>query len=194
MIAPIQSHSNRRPEKLFEKFLTPPTAGLDRANEGNLSKWIAINSWGEHCAFSFSRTTMRGVSDVQFVFVLVLLPLFFGALVYALWSPSVLLQHIQGSGLRPMSVSPSIDGWKFIRDSLPDFLWAFSLANGISFVWLRSASVLKYLFFIIALTCAILFECMQMAKILAGTGSICDMVIYSIAFCVSFLTTKVIKK
>ncbi len=78
----------------------------------------------------------------------------------------------------------------YISNYIPDGLWAYSFTATILIIWNREINIF---WFIILGLCFVIFEILQYAQILNGTGDILDVIIYFLFGLASIIINKLIK-
>ena len=119
-----------------------------------------------HKALSLAEISMR-LSLKHDIFLNIILPVLVGSCLYFM--------------------SSNIDLTGFLRNQLPDGLWAYGLCSGLLIIWNRKINIIWisviYIIFI-------LFEALQHFHVISGTGDWFDIIIYFSFSTISLLTNK----
>lgn len=98
---------------------------------------------------------------------------------------NIILPVLGGSCLYFMSSNLSLTG--FLRNQLPDGLWAYGLTSSLLIIWNRKINIIWIsIIFIIFL----LFESLQHFHFISGTGDWFDIIMYFSFSTISLLTNK----
>lgn len=112
-------------------------------------------------------------------FLMSLLFLGFGAMIYILFRPNTHIAVICDSiiDLDLFRQSVSIFGCNFLKFYLPDLLWGLSLSLGMYAIFLPNLKQ-KIVLSVIVLLCGVVWEILQWTGIIGGTGDIIDIIMY----------------
>ena len=127
--------------------------------------------------------------SVIFWFMMVVIPLVVGLVVYLFFKPSAYVSKLITStlGIRGLSVQVPNDWfWNIVRYYMCDFLWAFSLTAVIALIFYDS----RYTVFIsisICLLVGIFIELMQLWHFVSGIFDVGDLIAQSIGSIISII-------
>jgi hypothetical protein len=132
------------------------------------------------------------------IFLNVLLPLFFGGLIYVLFrSKSLNMFHwFESIGLQKQvmkmrdAIYPArahLPTWLYY--SLPDGLWAYSFSSAFIILWRDQSSIGKY-WLLIPFTTGCLSEVAQGLGMMKGTFDVIDLAMYSLGIILSIVILK----
>ncbi|MCE7926432.1 MAG: hypothetical protein DYG98_25585 [Haliscomenobacteraceae bacterium CHB4] len=118
------------------------------------------------------------------MFMHILLPIFSGTMIYALWRGIPL---IDSSGeIFPLLYARNAPDW--IIYSLPDSLWCYAFLSTIFLIW-KKPSISHFLWLGLAIVIALLSEVLQAFNFIHGTFDWNDLIAYTVAvtaFCLNF--------
>ena len=124
---------------------------------------------------------MAGVKKLTVIFHIVV-PLFFGIIIYALWRGIFLIDPTQR--IFPMAYWSMHPNW--LLYNLPDGLWFYALLSAIAYIWKDNRSIYFIMWLIFASTLAFLSEFLQLFHFIAGTFDYYDLLAYSIAILIFY--------
>ncbi len=122
-----------------------------------------------------------------------ILPLFIGILIYFITSPDVIFVKASVPIFGMITHREYIledNGWiRFIRNYMPDILWAYALVFVLYFVLGNSAARVKTTL-LIALVFSTVMEVMQLFPIIPGTFDVMDILAEAIAVIIAVFVIK----
>lgn len=87
------------------------------------------------------------------------------------------------------AISSGVTWW--IRNYLPDGLWAYAFASAMLIIWQRD---LNLFWLLLVLICGLAFEWMQFRGILSGTGDLADIFVYILFFLIALFFNPFFKR
>ncbi|MBE6796932.1 MAG: hypothetical protein E7531_01125 [Ruminococcaceae bacterium] len=101
-----------------------------------------------------------------------------GATIYVLLRPNTYIAQFIGNliGLNPLGEV----GCNFLKFYLPDFLWAISLCFALYAIYLPNPKT-SIILSVVVFVCGVVWEALQWAGVLGGTGDLLDVIMYLVA-------------